>query len=70
MSDYHPQGLWGTEELQCSEELKANTQKHVAVQILGSYWSVTILHSTLFIAQHYIHSVILPTEQKLNPKYD
>lgn len=28
MSDNHPQGLWVTEGLQCSEELKANTLRH------------------------------------------
>lgn len=42
MSDYHPQGLWGTEELQSSEELKVNSSKHVAVQKLESQWSVMI----------------------------
>lgn len=43
MSDYHPQGLWGTEELQSSEELKDNSSKQVAVQKLESQWCVMIL---------------------------
>lgn len=67
MSDYHPQGLWGAEGLQCSEELKANTPKH-AVHKLGGYWSVSIFHTGVFTASDHVHYVTVPTGQKLNPK--
>ena len=45
MTDYHPQGLWGTGDTAALRGVEADTPKHVAAQKLRSYWSVTILTS-------------------------
>lgn len=69
MSYYHPQGLWGTEELQSSEELKVNSSKHVAVQKLQNQWpgyDNTVLF--LYQANSSRRYVVVPNEQKLSPK--
>lgn len=50
MTDYHPQGLWGTGDTAVLRGVKADTPKHVAAQKLGN-WSVTILTS-----QYCLHS--------------
>lgn len=72
MTDYHPQGLWGTGDTAVLRGVKADTSKHVAAQKLRSYRPVTILTSQhcFHSARSHTYSVTVPIGQKLNPKSD